>query len=215
MNRNALGGILGSVVLGVAIVGGALYYDAINVATGISDELTLQRQGNQHIYGNPAARTTIVEFSDVECPFCARLHTTLKTLVDQSDGTINWEYRHLPLPMHRHAELGAVAVECVARLSASTETWKYLDALMETQGQHNQRHYSNLAAGAGISSESFIACLDDPAMQAIVAHDTAVARSFGGSGTPFNVIIYPDNTTRTVSGALPEAQWRALLGQAQ
>jgi len=55
---------------------------------------------NDHIYGNPGAAITLVEYSDYECPFCKRFHPTAKKLVDQSDGKVNWVYRHFPLAFH-------------------------------------------------------------------------------------------------------------------
>lgn len=60
---------------------------------------------DRNLYGSPRADITIVEFSDVECPFCARVHPTIERLVDESDGQINWEYRHLPLPYEQWVTL--------------------------------------------------------------------------------------------------------------
>jgi protein-disulfide isomerase len=54
-------------------------------------------KGRDHIRGDPAAPVTLVEYSDFECPFCKRFHPTVKRLVDESKGQLNWVYRHFPL----------------------------------------------------------------------------------------------------------------------
>ena len=53
-----------------------------------------------HVYGNPGAVISLIEYSDFECPYCKRFHPIAKELVDKSGGQINWIYRHYPLPMH-------------------------------------------------------------------------------------------------------------------
>jgi len=212
LNRNQSLGIIVAAIIGGLLVLGAFYYNHTVIAKSATEKsLTLQRDYDAHIYGNPKADTTIVEFSDVECPFCARLHTTLETLVDQSNGTINWEYRHLPLPNHRNAELGAVAVECVAELADPAATWSFLDTLFKTQGRHSKAHYIKTAEALGINVNGFEVCLADNKKLSQVRHDAKVARSFGGSGTPFSVIIFPDGSIKPISGALPIEAWQAAL----
>ena len=66
------------------------------------------------IYGNAKARVTIVEFSDFECPFCKKFHSTPKELVDASNGNINWQWMHMPLSFHEPAASSeAEAAECI------------------------------------------------------------------------------------------------------
>lgn len=92
---------------------------------------------DDHVLGNPAtAPATIIEYSDIDCPFCKKLQPTLQTLVDQ--GKIAWVYRHSPIPsLHPNARIKALASECVYELAGSTDKakgndafWKYLDTLV-------------------------------------------------------------------------------------
>ena len=52
-----------------------------------------------HIFGNPDAPVKLVEYSDFECPFCKRVHPTLKKIMADYgiDGEVAWVYRHFPL----------------------------------------------------------------------------------------------------------------------
>jgi len=169
------------------------------------------REEVAYTYGSTRAPITIVEWSDAECPFCARLHPTLKQLVDESDGGVQWQYRHLPLPNHRMAEPAALAAECVGREQGNDAFWQYLDTIFENHNRLTQEFLTASAQAAGVSSDVLQACFVDDELAAIVATDVATAQHFGGSGTPFSVIIMPDNTIRPVRGALPLAQWQALL----
>ena len=95
---------------------------------------------SDHIRGNPAAPVTLVEYSDFECPFCKRFHTTAKRLVDESGGRVKWVYRHFPLdelhPVKARQE--AVASECAAELGGNDAFWKFADRLYELTPSNNK-----------------------------------------------------------------------------
>ena len=82
---------------------------------------------NEHVFGNPDAEVTIVEYSDFECPYCKAFNPTLKKIVAESNGHVNWVYRHWPL--HQHSFEKLVAAECVAKIKGNDAFWKYSDLL--------------------------------------------------------------------------------------
>jgi protein-disulfide isomerase len=82
---------------------------------------------NDHVQGNLESGVTIIEYSDIDCPFCKRLHPTLQQLVDE--GKIAWVYRHSPIPqLHPDAYNKAITAECFAKLGNKSAFWNYLDA---------------------------------------------------------------------------------------
>ena len=81
-----------------------------------------------HLFGNPDAPVTIIEYSDFECPYCARFHPTLEQVVAESNGSVNWVYRHWPI--HNTIEK-LVAAECVAKIKGNDAFWKYADLLFK------------------------------------------------------------------------------------
>lgn len=88
--------------------------------------------GEDHIFGNSDAPIKIVEFSDLECPFCQKFHPTVKQIVEDYDGQVTWVYRHFPLEsIHSYARPAAEASECVAELGGNDAFWQYLDLLFE------------------------------------------------------------------------------------
>lgn len=86
---------------------------------------------NEHVLGDISkAQVTIIEYSDFECPYCAKFHPTLEKIVSESNGNIAWVYRNFPLvQIHQHAMERAIAAECVAKIKGNDAFWKYADLL--------------------------------------------------------------------------------------
>lgn len=87
---------------------------------------------NDLVRGNPDAPVTIVEFSDIDCPFCQRVHPTLEQLLADRPDDVNWVYRHFPIPqLHPNATAKAIAAECVYEITNDADKyWEYLDLLV-------------------------------------------------------------------------------------
>jgi len=88
---------------------------------------------SEHILGDiTKAQVTIIEYSDFECPFCARFHPILEKIVSESNGNVAWVYRNFPLvQIHQHAMERAIAAECVAKIKGNNAFWKYADLLFK------------------------------------------------------------------------------------
>ncbi len=87
-----------------------------------------------HIIGSPDAPILIIEYSDLECPYCKRFGATIKEVVAESNGNVAWIYRHWIV--HPGALPKAAASECVAKLKGNDAFWKYVDlvfGLMKTE----------------------------------------------------------------------------------
>ncbi|MCA9361234.1 thioredoxin domain-containing protein [Candidatus Kaiserbacteria bacterium] len=164
-----------------------------------------------HTYGDKEAPLRIVEFADFSCHFCAELHPTLKRLVDESDGGVVWEYRHLPI-LSANSRLAAEISECVAKLSTDdNQFWTFAEQIFESQKNLSSSYLHEMAVGLNLSPQSVSDCLDDGQASALVSEDARVANSMGARGTPFSVIIFPDGQTKNVSGALAYEEWLELI----
>ncbi|USN57876.1 MAG: thioredoxin domain-containing protein [Candidatus Peribacteria bacterium] len=69
-----------------------------------------------YVKGNTAAPITWLEYSDLECPYCARLHNsgTPKEIMEKYGESINMIFQHFPLDFHANAKPGAEVLECLA-----------------------------------------------------------------------------------------------------
>lgn len=168
-----------------------------------------------HIRGNPDAPVTIVEFSDFECPFCRRLHPTLRQALEEFDGQVRWVYRHFPLTsIHSRAQGAAVASECAARLGGNDAFWRFSDLAFDNQSRLGRTFYESFARDSGLSTEEFNSCLSSAEPLAAVNGNLQDAINSGGRGTPYAVVINARGELFPFSGALPYEQIRAVIIQA-
>lgn len=153
------------------------------------------RTGN-HIYGKEDARFTLVEYSDTECAYCKRYHSSPKAVVDSSNGLVNWQWKHLPLPMHNPvATVQAQAAECVSRIAGNRAFWVWLNQVFdETKGNgQGAGDLALLAQSIGIDIDKFVSCVNSGKFRDKVADDIQSAKELGVNSTPVTFIV--DNHT--------------------
>lgn len=196
------------VIAGALIAGAVVFSGGGTVAEGTGENNAPSAQippvdENDHVFGNPNAPITIVEYSDYDCPFCSRFHPTLERVVQEFDGEVNWVYRHFPLSIHPNAAPAAEAAECVAELAGNDAFWSFSDGLFANQGSLRESLYLSLASAEGVAESQMQECLDSNRHRASVEADFNDAVAAGGRGTPFSVVIGADGTMVPFSGALP------------
>jgi protein-disulfide isomerase len=127
------------------------------------------------IRGNPAAKVTVVNFDDLECPYCARLHQSLfpDTLARYKDK-VRFVYKDNPLPpdMHPWALHAAVDANCLAAESGDVY-WAYVDYLHshgeEVSGPDRNLTKSFAALDRIARQEATVGKLDTAKIDACVA----------------------------------------------
>ncbi len=90
-----------------------------------------------HIRGNPNALIKIVEFADLQCPFCQFFHDTMQQVMAEygTKGQVAWVYRHFPLTsIHRYALPWAEESECANQIGGPEKFWSYIDTRFKNQG---------------------------------------------------------------------------------
>ena len=151
--------------------------------------------GDDHIRGNPNADIVIVEYSDTECPFCKRFHTTMQQIVAEygKSGKVAWVYRHFPIVnLHPKAPKEAEATECAAELGGSAKFWEYIDRLFELTPANNGLDVSELpkiAVDVKLPRSQFESCLQSGKYANRVQSDYQDGVTSGANGTPYNVLI--------------------------
>ena len=162
-----------------------------------------------HIFGNPDAEITLIEYSDFECPFCKRFHLTAKKIVEFYEGKVNWVYRHFPLGFHNPlAQKEAEATECASELGGNDIFWKYADLIYErTKSNGNGLPVTSLvplAQEIGLDADKFSECLESGRYTERVQEDFREGSNIGITGTPGNIFLH-NKTGETVlkSGAHP------------
>ena len=161
-----------------------------------------------HIRGNKDARIALIEYSDLECPFCKRFHPTAQQVVDTYKDQVVWVYRHFPLDqLHSKARKEAEATECATKLAGNEGFWKLTDKILEVTPSNNGLDLTtlpDLATGVGIDKIAFKTCLDSGEMATKVDAQYQSGVSSGVSGTPGNFLL-DTKTGKAVelAGAVP------------
>jgi len=134
--------------------------------------------------GSPDAPVTIIEFSDFQCPFCARFSLdTLPQLKENyiSKGKVRMVFRDFPLGFHAQALPAAEAAECA---DEQGKFWEMHDKIFQNQGSLGTSSYKQWAKDLGLDSAKFDACLDSGKYANEVNKDLQDGQSAGVSGTP-------------------------------
>lgn len=160
-----------------------------------------------HIRGSKDADVVIVEYSDLECPFCKRFHPTMQQVVKDYGNKVAWVYRHYPLNFHQNAQKEAEATECVNELGGPDAFWSYVDKIFEKTTSNGTGFALNqlgpLAAEVGINQQSFQRCLDSGKYKDHVKEDFDTGTKAGVSGTPNLFILSRNGKKDFIGGALP------------
>jgi len=137
--------------------------------------------------GDSAAPVQILEFTDLECPFCKRYsESTLAATQREFGNRVAVTFVHFPLPMHRFAGIAARAAECAATQGKFAAFVREVFAHQDSLGF---RRWNAFALAAGIPDTiRFGACVAETARLARVDSGTAVGARLGVRGTPTIVV---------------------------
>src|SRR3989344_4529702 len=184
------------------------------VDTGTNDQNPVNAkaliESNDPLLGDANAEISILEFSDFQCPFCARAFTGAVTDLKNSDyfknGEVNLIYKQFPLnSIHPYAQKAAEASLCA---DEQGKFWEYHDLLFDNQAALTSTLQSGgisavvtslkqQASTLGLNTAQFNACLDNGKFASEVSKETAQAASTGGQGTPFFVIVNTETDKST------------------
>lgn len=219
-----------AIVIAGALIAGAVYFS--NQGGGVavaprpetvadnSSGLENMRpiSNDDHIRGNPNAPIKIVEYSDMECPFCKRFHSTMQQAMDEygKDGKVAWVYRHFPLDsIHSKARSEGIAAECAGELGGNDAFWQYADRFFELTPSNNQTDTQTvlpqIAREIGLDVNKFNTCLASGKYDKHIQDDLDNATATGGNGTPWSIVITESGKKYPLSGAQPYEAVKQLI----
>ncbi len=137
--------------------------------------------------GPASAPVRLTEFSDFQCPNCAKAQPFLKDLADRHAGELSLAFRHLPLTrIHKWSLLAAKAAECAG---LQGRFWEYHDRLFASQkewatAEDAKPLFRKYAEELGLDRGRFEADLADPAVDRLIEEDRLEAKAQDVSVTP-------------------------------
>lgn len=168
--------------------------------------------------GEKNAKLTLVEFSDYQCPYCARhFSQTLPQLITEyvKTGKVKYVLRNFPLEsMHPQAFKAAEAAPCAGEQG---KYWEMHQRLMSNQRSLAPNDMPAHAQALGLDVAAFQQCLDSGKQAARVRQDITDGEKAGVEGTPTFFLGWTEENARKIhakrkmDGAIPYANFRQAI----
>ncbi len=170
-----------------------------------SDDEIEEVRDNEFL-GEEDAPVTVIEWSDFECPFCARFYSeTLPQIIEEyvEEGDVKFVFKHFPLSFHKNAQKAAEAAECAKDQGAF---WEMHDLLFESGVDGGEKTYKKYAAQLDLDEGKFASCLNSGRKAKEIDQDIKEGTAAGVRGTPGFTV-----NGQLVSGAQPFAAFEAVI----
>ena len=155
----------------------------------------------------------LVEFSDYECPFCARFNAEVLKQVKREyidTGRLRFVYKDFPLPFHQNAMKASMAARCAGE---EGRYWEMHDALLESQ--QNLGDVDGFVKRTGLNAATFNECMKSRKYENAVQMDLNDGRELGINGTPTFILGRLDAsgkvTGNVIQGAMPYAVFKTKI----
>jgi len=140
------------------------------------------------IKGNKSAQIILVEYSDFQCPSCARYSRIIKRVIEELGDDFQLNFRHYPLKKHTNAELAAKSAEAAGRQG---KFWEMHNLLFERQKEWAKKKnedagklFVQYAVSLNLNVEQFQSDLHSQAVTNKIHNDARSGRSSGVKSTP-------------------------------
>ena len=134
------------------------------------------------VKGPKNAKVTMVEFSDFQCPFCARTTPLIAELLKAYPKDLRFVYKQMPLTqIHKEAMPAAKASIAAGKQG---KFWEMHDALFENSRGLSSGKYKELAEKLELDVAKFLKDMESKEVEAEVKADMALASRVGVRGTP-------------------------------
>ena len=150
----------------------------------------LEKGVNGPTKGPAKAAVTIVEFSDMQCPHCAKVAPAVDQLLAQ-EPDVHFVFQNFPLPMHNWAEKAAGYVQCLGEAPTGTANdaiWKFLQKTFDEQANitlaNADEKLKAITTASGGNADEIAACATKPGTKAKIEASVALGKSVGVTATP-------------------------------
>jgi protein-disulfide isomerase len=140
--------------------------------------------GTSPVLGAKDAKVTIVEFSDLQCPFCQKEYPKIQQVLKDYPNDVKFVVKSFPLSFHKQAKPAAAALALAAKKSHEAY-WKMHDQIVANPKAMAVEDLRKYAEGYGMDLKEFDAVMADEKQQdELIKADMELAAKTGVRGTP-------------------------------
>lgn len=216
-------GLIGIIVVGALLVATALIYPNLKPIGEIATrDPGVHPMANDNAMGDPNAPIKMEEFSDFQCPYCARFHEETEWQITNSyvtDGTVYFVYRSYGNFIGPESKAAAEAAYCAGD---QDKYWEYHDILFANQTGENVGAFTDRRLGAfaetlSLDMDAFNSCFSSGKYTDRVQQDYSDGTAAGVTGTPAFLITYTvdgEEKHRFIAGAYPFSEFQTQFDEA-
>lgn len=180
-----------------------------------TDTITAVTEGVS-IDGNEAADVLLIEYSDIECPFCKKHHDngTVAQVLKNFPDDVKTTFKNFPLGFHKQAQHNAEAIECAKDQADGKTVTAFIGALFASSDLTSEGTIA-AAKTAGLDADTIKTCMDSGEKTDLVKAQMSEAQTlFNVNGTPGNVLLNTKTGEyKVVSGAQPYPAFEQAINE--
>lgn len=218
-NKNFLLGMVSGIAV-LAVIGmvifGTLYFTNKSADDGqvAGEEIDNNEQQDEQpvnleiaetdwVLGSRDAKVKVFEFSDFQCPYCARFHEVMHQIVEEYPDDVAWIYKQFPIRSHPLGPPGAVATECAGEQG---KFWQMADMIFENQDNLTEDSFAAFAQNLGLDMGKYNSCYENNPYEEKILTEYNLGVDLGVRGTPSNFI-----NGQLVPGAVPYESMKQIV----
>lgn len=213
--------IAGVLIAGAILLKGSHAPTGQNIPTPMGGTVAMAPapvSASDRIFGNPAAKVTLVVYEDFQCPFCGKFHLETEMKIRDAyvqDGSVAFVYRDFAF-LGPESDKAAEAARCAGDQG---KFWEYHDYLFEHQNGENEGNFADsylksFAQNIGLDRIAFDSCLDSGKHAQAVMDQKTEGEEAGVTGTPKGFILRDGKVVATIDGAEPYGTVKAKIDSA-
>ncbi len=164
--------------------------------------------GKEPIKGNPNALVTIVEFSEFQCPFCAKVIPTMNQILDTYKDDVRVVFMDQPLPFHKRAMPASMLAHEARAQKGDKAFWEAHDLLFENQKKLEDEDLWGYADKLGLDLDKVKAAVASNKFAAQIEYNQDLAGDVQASGTPHFFV-----NGRRLKGAVPFEKFKPIIDE--
>lgn len=198
----------GKLVVSLAHPEKPVYDLAVNSKTDVI-RYSLDQDESKPVGCSDDCPITIVEYSEFQCPYCAKIVPTAEKLLKEYKGKLRWVARDFPLDFHDRAEPASIAAHCAQEVAG--EYWHMYETLFQNQRDLKDEDFEKyVKMNKKIDFAKWKTCYANPpeTIKSLIANNKESGAKFGVSGTPAFFI-----NGAMLSGALPHPEFVKVINE--